>query len=119
MLNLSLQDRVQLQPKNIKDLSETERDRRAPSLLLLKPEDYRSTATSSKFQSCTISLLTARLRTSRGGPTTPLVEIHGCGVTLDVDAREVLAAGCAREIFLIKQFAITEHLPSFSELETE
>ncbi|KAI8550903.1 hypothetical protein RHMOL_Rhmol06G0143500 [Rhododendron molle] len=59
-----------------------------------------------------------RLRTSRGGPTTPLFGILGCGVTLDDEAREVLAAGCARDI-LVKQFAITAHLPSFSELETE
>lgn len=43
----------------------------------------------------------------------------GCGVTLDVDGREVFGLRAGKVVFLVKQFAIAEHLPSLSELETE
>lgn len=66
-----------------------------------------------------MSLLTARLLTSRGGPAIPpLVGIGGCGVTLDDDNRDEIV-GAERDDFLAKQLAMAEHLPSFSELETE
>lgn len=66
-----------------------------------------------------MSLLTARLRTSRGAPATPLLGIPGCGVTLADAIEELFAVRCGREIFLVRQFVIAEHLPSLSELETE
>ncbi|GMP79231.1 hypothetical protein CsSME_00034861 [Camellia sinensis var. sinensis] len=84
-----------------------------------KFKDYRSIATSLKFQSLTMSLRTAQLLTSRGVPATPLFGILGCGVTLDDDAIEVFLVGYGRDTLLVKQFAIAEHLPSLSELETE
>lgn len=49
-----------------------------------------------------------------------LGNVVGCGVTLEEDVKfVVLALGCTIGIFLVKQLAIAEHLPSFSELETE
>ena len=77
-------------------------------------------ATSSKFQSLTMSLLTAQLLTNRGvPPSTPLLlGIIGCGVTLDVDPREE-PGGRGRDDLLVKQLEMVEHRPSFSELETE
>ncbi|KAL3574280.1 hypothetical protein D5086_024893 [Populus alba] len=66
------------------------------------------------------SLLTAQLRTSRGGPVmSSLLGLDGCGVTLDDDAKEEFALGGGRDNFLVMQVAMAEHLPSLSELETE
>lgn len=79
---------------------------------------YRSKRTSSKFQSLTMSLLTAWLLTRRGAPVTPDPGMLGWGITLD-DVMLWLALGCGSEAFLAKQFAIAEHLPSLSELDTE
>jgi len=81
---------------------------------------YRSITNPSKFQSLTRSLLTARLRTSRGGPVmSSLPGLDGCGVTLDDDAKEEFALGGGRDNFRVMQLAMAEHLPSLSELETE
>lgn len=44
--------------------------------------------------------------------------VVGCGVTLE-EEEDVKLVGCTSGIFLVKQLAIAEHLPSFSELETE
>lgn len=65
-----------------------------------------------------MSLLTARLLTSRGAPVTPAVGMLGCGITLD-DVMPGLGLECGSEVFLVKQLAIAEHLPSLSELDTE
>jgi len=71
------------------------------------------TRTSSKFQSRTRSLVTARLLTRRGVPGMPRVPaMFDTGVTLN---RAVLFAGT----FRVKQPTIAPHLPSPSELETE
>ncbi|VVA94969.1 unnamed protein product [Arabis nemorensis] len=74
------------------------------------------------FQSLTKSLLTARLRTNRGeAPSVirlPAWKL-GCGVTFEDDAGKVFDLAAWIRDFLVRQLAITEHLPSLSELETE
>ena len=73
-----------------------------------------------------MSLLTAQLRTSLGVPGMPLLLFgrDGWGVTLDdrmIDEFDADAdgGGAGRDALLARQFAIAEHLPSLSELDTE
>lgn len=90
--------------------------------LTQREEHYRSISTSLKFQSLTMSLLTARLRTSLGGPPSnpmPVGSMFGCGVTFDVDAMEEVDLGAGKDDLLARQPEMAEHLPSLSELETE
>ncbi|GAB4861409.1 hypothetical protein Ancab_036593 [Ancistrocladus abbreviatus] len=56
---------------------------------------------------------------NRGAPAIPTSEIVGCGMTLDDGMMEGFPLDGGIVIVLLKQLAITEHFPSFSELDTE
>lgn len=75
---------------------------------------------SSKFQSLTRSLVTARLRSRRGAPVMPCpLDITGKGLTFDVPIPFGLVFPPGTGTFRVRQLTTAPHRPSSSELETE